>query len=81
MPDPRQELLDNFVRHDRDGDGYIDYREFCSLMAGLQSELREQELRTGFDSIDGDGSGRIDFEELARWLGARPKKWKGPRAS
>ena len=61
------ELRDDFVYNDGNGDGRIDFDEFVELMGLLDEELDEQACRIGFGEIDADHDGAIAFEEFVDW--------------
>ena len=61
------ELREDFVYNDGDGDGRIDYREFVELMGLLDEDLDEGACRIGFREIDSDRDGAIEFEEFVDW--------------
>ena len=51
---------------DIDGNGSLDYGEFCrsELVKDMQSMSNEQDLRSLFDKIDTDKSGTIEYAEF-----------------
>ena len=55
---------DEFI--DTDGDGLMDFKEFCEMPA--MGGHSYDELRKAFDSIDVNGDGDIDQEEFDKWL-------------
>jgi len=65
-----------FASFDSNGDGVLDFDEFCTMVAKVEGKaLTSQELRKRFEQLDSDGSGSIDMyeyiggsilEELAR---------------
>jgi Ca2+-binding EF-hand superfamily protein len=61
------ELRDDFVYNDGNGDGLIDFGEFVELMGLLDEDLDEQACRIGFREIDADHDGAIGFEEFIDW--------------
>jgi len=63
--------LDTFMsRIDLDGNGAIDYDEFCTMMNEiiLVTRAKLDKIKALFDSIDDDGNGKIDELELQKAL-------------
>ena len=59
------ELQDMINEVDADGDGTLDFDEFCNMMARRMKESdQEEELRERFKLFDKDGNGLIDRDEL-----------------
>ena len=60
---------------DENGDGEIDFNEFCGLMVNqLKQAEPEEELVEVFKMFDKDGDGRItvgDLEEIFKELGEK----------
>ena len=50
---------------DKDGDGKLDFKEFCAFVKSREpsEELTEKELRARFELLDADGSGTVDISE------------------
>jgi Ca2+-binding EF-hand superfamily protein len=69
----RQELAElraTFTFNDTNGDGVLDFDEFCRMMAGLsglETGMSRAEARIGFDAIDLDRDGAIGFDEFVEW--------------
>lgn len=64
------ELRESFAYNDGNGDGRIDFTEFCAMLDMLEAGMTRAECRIGFDEIDTDNDGAIGFEEFAqRWAG------------
>ena len=61
------DLKAEFDRFDEDGNGAIDYLEFCHLMDVLDPGMDEDALKLGFELIDINGSGTIQFSEFTAW--------------
>merc|ERR1712018_1021706 len=49
-----------------DGDGEVDYHEFCALMQDLVSSAiaMEDDLKEAFEQLDVDGNGAVNKQEL-----------------
>ena len=59
------ELQDMINEVDADGNGTLDFDEFCNLMAKQMKESnQEEELRERFKLFDKDGNGLISRDEL-----------------
>jgi Ca2+-binding EF-hand superfamily protein len=61
------ELRQSFEVSDSDGDGWINNKEFASLLQSLDQELSEDECLLAFELTDADGDGLISFEEFMGW--------------
>lgn len=62
-----EELESLFDLNDSDGNGRIDFGEFCQLLANLGADMSREELEIGFSDIDANASGEIDFDEFSDW--------------
>ena len=61
-----EELGDMINEVDIDGNGTLDFAEFCNLQARqMKDKNQEQELEERFKLFDRDGNGLIDRDELA----------------
>ena len=61
-----EELADMINEVDIDGNGTLDFEEFCNLQARqMKDKNQEQELQERFKLFDRDGNGLIDRDELA----------------
>lgn len=60
-------LLRAFMRHDENGDGYLQQEEFESLMLSLGLELDRDELDAIFYQIDVDNDKNIVYDEFRSW--------------
>ena len=59
------ELQDMINEVDADGNGTLEFDEFCNLMARQMKETnQEEELKQRFKLFDKDGTGFVDREEL-----------------
>jgi Ca2+-binding EF-hand superfamily protein len=65
----RREIEELFDLADGDGDGRVDFEEFCRLIADLDpgSDSDREALRIGFGEIDIDRDRRIDRAEFVAW--------------
>ena len=61
------ELRQSFDSCDSNGDGWIESREFATLLHALDQELSEDECLLAFELADSDGDGSISFEEFMVW--------------
>ena len=56
--------MGNLGRPRGDGDGKLDFAEFCSLVREREGgEFSNEELRKRFEALDADGSGQVDLAE------------------
>jgi Ca2+-binding EF-hand superfamily protein len=67
--DDRSEIEALFDVADGDGDGRVDFEEFCRLIADLDPDpaMDSDALRIGFAEIDTDHDRRIDRAEFLAW--------------
>ena len=57
-----------FVAVDQDGNGKVDYSEFCCYMALLMNDDAEKKLKFVFDTYDKDKSGLLERREVSLLL-------------
>jgi Ca2+-binding EF-hand superfamily protein len=53
-----------FNSFDDEGDGYLAHNEFAVMVASLDMEMDNEQLRAVIKSIDTDGGGFIDYPEF-----------------
>ena len=58
-----------FMSVDTDGNGSIDFGEWCAATINKRSLLNETNLRTALSLFDKDGGGTISADEVAQILG------------
>jgi Ca2+-binding EF-hand superfamily protein len=63
----KKELREDFEYCDKNHDGRIDYKEFCTLMLNLEAGMAGSELRIGFHEIDTNHDDLIDLAEFRAW--------------
>ena len=64
----RDVLEQAFTASDADGDGTIDFPEFCSTASAIGIGVSETELRAAFARFDRDGNSTIDFHEVIDFM-------------
>ena len=64
--DPTEEELQDMINEvDMDGNGTIEFEEFCKLMTNKRMHVDEDaELKQAFNVFDKDGNGKISKDEL-----------------
>lgn len=60
----REVLQEAFRRADADGDGTIDFNEFCAAGASIGLGVSETELRMAFARFDVNRDGTVEFQEV-----------------
>lgn len=70
-PDKRAEWKEIFHSMDIDGNGTINFREFCAFMRRIDPEVTDAELEVGFDIVDDNDNRRITFKEFIEWWDER----------
>ncbi len=61
------ELRKRFDSCDLNGDGFIDQREFHSLLRKLDGDVSREECLLDFEVADTEGDGYIGFKEFIVW--------------
>ena len=59
----RQLLEEAFRASDADGDGSVDYAEFCSTASAIGLGVNDRELRYAFSRFDRNGDQAVEFSE------------------
>ncbi|KAK7252836.1 hypothetical protein RIF29_37062 [Crotalaria pallida] len=64
------EAVKAFKVMDTDGDGFIDFKEFMTMLNGDTGErrIKETEIKNAFQVFDLNGDGKISAEELSQVL-------------
>mmetsp|Transcript_14944 Transcript_14944/g.26863 ORF Transcript_14944/g.26863 Transcript_14944/m.26863 type:complete len:247 (+) Transcript_14944:140-880(+) len=57
-----------FDAFDRDGDGFVDTKEFMAGMTLIMGGCSEKKLKLSFSLFDLDGDGQISLEEMTTYL-------------
>jgi len=67
---PTEEELNGMIDEvDKDGNGEMEFPEFCQLMAKRMGAREDEDtVRAAFSILDADGSGHIEREELKKVL-------------
>ncbi len=66
-PGKKPELRAIFDRYDKNGNGSIDWDEFCLLLDELVGDMALDEKSLAFHLVDTDHTGYISFEEFVEW--------------
>lgn len=53
-----------FAAFDSDGNGELDFSEFCDMLREMRIDIKESRIRKLFNSFDYDDSGTVDAEEF-----------------
>lgn len=56
-----------FAHADKDHDGQINFTEFKALVAELDGDMTDAELRVGFTETDANHNSRINIDEFRVW--------------
>ena len=70
----RREIKKCFDVVDSDNSGFIDKKEFDSILKCLGKDLRKDAVDECFRKIDGDMSGHIEFNEFYNWFRSGQKQ-------
>ena len=71
--DTYEDLIEEFKKLDKDGDGIIPAPEFKQYMRNLGSKMTPEQLEELMKEADGKNEGKVDIDELAQRL-CPPKK-------
>jgi Ca2+-binding EF-hand superfamily protein len=63
----KQDLRNIFNQHDTDGNGTIEWDEFCDMLDELLGKKTLEEKCIAFNLVDTNRSGMISFEEFSEW--------------
>lgn len=66
-PEKKNELRATFDRYDKNGNGSIDWDEFCLLLDELVGDMALDEKSLAFHLVDTNHTGYISFEEFVEW--------------
>ncbi len=57
-----EEIRENFSFCDRDGNGFIDIKEFMELLKVISPKTSDEQALTGFELVDENNDGLIEFD-------------------
>ncbi|MEX2524172.1 MAG: EF-hand domain-containing protein [Gammaproteobacteria bacterium] len=63
----RSDLRATFDKYDKNGNGSIDWDEFCLLLDELVGDMALDEKSLAFHLVDTNHTGYINFEEFVKW--------------
>lgn len=67
----QESLRATFDKYDRNGNGSLDWDEFCLLLDDLVGDMPLDEKSLAFHIVDINHTGVIDFDEFSIWWGRR----------
>ena len=62
-----EEIKNDFIFFDKDGNGQIDLTEFIELLTVISPKTKASHVEEGFKLIDSNNDGFIDFPEFLEW--------------
>jgi Ca2+-binding EF-hand superfamily protein len=74
-----EDLKTAFKKHDSDGSGDLDRKEFRAIFREANSNLSIDDIESLFDVLDTNGSGTISYSEFCGYLGGQAEYDLGPR--
>ena len=66
--DTYEDMIIEFKKLDKDGDGYIPAPEFKQYMKNLGRKLKEEEIEEMMKVADAGGNGSINLDEFCQFL-------------
>ena len=66
--DQTAEMKEAFKIFDRDGDGYIDFKELKQVVTRMGEPLSSEDADELFREADINGDGKLDFNEFVRMI-------------
>lgn len=66
MVDHMDDIREAFKIFDKNGDGFIDAKEFGEVMMMMGSTLSKEEVAAFMAATDVDGSGQLDYDEFVK---------------
>ena len=60
-----------FNKYDKNGNGNIDWDEFCLLIDEMVGDMSIEDKSLAFHLVDTNHTGMISFEEFIAWWGKR----------
>jgi len=65
------DLRETFERYDRNGNGSLDWDEFCLLLDEIIGDMPLDEKSLAFHLVDSNHTGMITFQEFVDWWQGR----------